>query len=182
MNTANRITVLRMLLVPLFMVVALMRFKGSDYAAFGIFVFASATDFLDGYIARHYNQVTDFGKFMDPLADKLLVTAAILIFVERGQMSSWGAMIIIAREFAVTGLRLIAASDGRVIAAAWSGKLKTSSSIIAICIMLLPMHALPVWPGVFSLNDVCSIVMVTTTLWSGIEYFIKNADVLRPNH
>jgi len=179
MNAANKITILRMILVPVFLVVALLNFTGSRYAALIIFIIASLTDFIDGYIARHYNQTTDFGKFMDPLADKLLVTAAILVFVEWGQMPSWSAMIIIAREFAVTGLRLIAVSNGTVIAAAWSGKIKTASSIVAICIMLLPVYNFSFRPGFLTLNDICITIMVATTVWSGAEYFIKNGKVLK---
>ena len=107
------------------------------YWAFGVFVLASLSDFVDGYIARHYNQVTDFGKFMDPLADKLLVVSAMLMFVEQHQMPAWALLLVVAREFAVTGLRLIAVDNGRVIAAAWSGKIKTASTMVAICLMLL---------------------------------------------
>lgn len=180
MTTANKITILRMFLVPVFIVIAMMEFTGARYVALAIFIIASVTDFIDGYIARHYNQITDFGKFMDPLADKLLVTAAILLFVEWGQMPAWAAMVIIAREFAVTGLRLVAASNGTVIAAAWSGKIKTASSILAICIMLLPMHDFAMFQDFFTLNDICIVVMVFTTVWSGVEYFIKNGKVLKP--
>jgi len=161
------------------MIVALAGFPGAKYAALGIFILASITDFVDGYIARRYNQVSDFGKFMDPLADKLLVTAAILLFVQWGQMPSWAAAIIIAREFAVTGLRLVAASKGVVIAAAWSGKIKTAASIVAICVMLLPMHDFSMRPGFFTLNDIGVIVMLVTTVWSGAEYFIKNGKCLK---
>jgi len=174
MNTANKLTVLRMILVPVFVLILLIPARltmGVRVAALIVFIVASLTDFLDGYIARHYNQVTDFGKFLDPLADKLLIMAALLVFVGWGQMPSWCAMVIIAREFAVSGLRMVAASGGLVIAAAWSGKIKTASSIVAICIMLLTA-AEPV-------NTICIAVMVVTTLWSGAEYFIKNRHVLQ---
>ena len=180
MNTANKLTVLRMILVPVFVLILLLPERitqGVRIAALIVFIVASLTDFLDGYIARHYNQVTDLGKFLDPLADKLLVMAALLVFVGWGQMPSWCAMVILAREFAVTGLRLVAASGGLVIAAAWSGKIKTASSIVAICIMLTALHKIRLIGG-FTLNDLCIIVMVVTTVWSGTEYFIKNRRVL----
>ena len=122
MTTANKITIFRVILIPVFLVLMYLRFPGHTYWAFGVFVLASLSDFVDGYIARHYNQVTDFGKFMDPLADKLLVVAAMLLFVEQHQMPAWALLLVVAREFAVTGLRLIAVDNGRVIAAAWSGK------------------------------------------------------------
>jgi CDP-diacylglycerol--glycerol-3-phosphate 3-phosphatidyltransferase len=130
---------------------------------------ASVTDLVDGYVARHYNQITDFGKFMDPLADKLLVTSAMLWFVEVGQMPAWALLIVIAREFAVSGLRMVAAPKGLVIAAAWSGKIKTASTMVCICLMLLPIPAV--------LNLICVAVILVTTIWSGAEYFVKNRKV-----
>ena len=114
---------------------------GANYWALAIFVLASLTDTLDGYIARHYNQITDFGKFMDPLADKCLVTAAMLWFVEIGQMPGWALLVVIIREFGVSGLRMVAADKGRVIAAGWSGKVKTASTMVCIVLMLLPIAA-----------------------------------------
>ena len=176
MNTANKLTVLRVLIIPVFMAVLLLEVPGGRYIGLAIFILASITDTLDGYIARHYNQITDFGKFMDPLADKLLVFAAILIFIKWGQIPVWCAMIMLAREFAVTGLRLVAASSGTVIAAAKSGKIKTASSMVCICIMLTPLHALGL--GGVTLNALCVAVMVVTTVWSGIEYFVKNKEAL----
>ena len=137
MTTANKITIFRVILIPVFLVLMYLRFPGHTYWAFGVFVLASLSDFADGYIARHYNQVSDFGKFMDPLADKLLVVAAMLLFVEQHRMPAWALLLVVAREFAVTGLRLIAVDNGRVIAAAWSGKIKTASTMVAICLMLL---------------------------------------------
>ena len=165
MTTANKITIFRVILIPVFLVLMYLRFPGHTYWAFGVFVLASLSDFADGYIARHYNQVSDFGKFMDPLADKLLVVAAMLLFVEQHRMPAW------AREFAVPGLRLIAVDNGRVIAAAWSGKIKTASTMVAICLMLL-------W-NIPWLNTVCWVVIVVTTVYSGVEYFVKNHDVFR---
>ena len=125
---------------------------------------------LDGYIARKYNLITDFGKFMDPIADKLLVTAAMLVFVDWHMMPAWVVIVVVAREFIVSALRLVAANNGRVIAAGWSGKVKTASTIVCICIMLL---GLPQW-----VNAVCSAVILVTTAYSGIEYLVKNKDVL----
>ena len=122
MNTANKLTLLRVVMIPAFLLVLYLDVPGASYWALAIFVAASLTDTLDGYIARHYNQVTDFGKFMDPLADKCLVVAAMLWFVEIGQMPAWAVLIVVIREFAVSGLRMVAADKGRVIAAGWSGE------------------------------------------------------------
>ena len=170
MNTANKLTLSRVIMIPLFLVVLYLGFPFSQYVALAIFILASVTDFVDGYIARHYNQVTDFGKFMDPLADKLLVMAAMLWFVETGRFPAWALLIVIAREFAVTALRLIAVERGRVIAAAWSGKIKTASTMVGICVMF-------VFPG-YVVDTVVMAVIVLTTLYSGAEYFIKNRDVM----
>jgi len=178
MTTASKITMARVALIPLFLIAALASFKGSWIAALIIFIIASITDGIDGHVARKYNQVSDFGKFLDPLADKLLVVSALILFVQWGQMPAWAAIIIVAREFAVTGLRLIAVEGGRVIAAAWSGKVKTASSIVAICVMLTPLHSLVLF-GTVTLDTVCVAVMLITTVWSGAEYFIKNADALK---
>ena len=169
MNTANKLTLLRVFLIPVFLVVAYWGFPGSRYVALAIYIVACLTDLLDGYIARHYNQVSDFGKFADPLADKMLVTAAMLWFVEIGQMPAWALLIVIIREFAVSGLRMIASDTGRVIAAGWSGKVKTASTMVCICLMLF---GIPHW-----LNLVCQGVILVTTVYSGVEYFVKNWDV-----
>ena len=172
MTTANKITIFRVILIPVFLVLMYLRFPGHTYWAFGVFVLASLSDFADGYIARHYNQVSDFGKFMDPLADKLLVVAAMLLFVEQHQMPAWALLLVVAREFAVTGLRLIAVDNGRVIAAAKSGKVKTASTMVCICLMLLLSNAA-------TLRLVCVWIILLTTIYSGIEYFAKNADVFK---
>ncbi len=178
MTTASKITLARIGLIPFFMVAALVDFNGHDYVALGIFILASATDGLDGYIARKYNQVSDFGKFIDPIADKLLVTSALLIFVERGQIGSWACFIVIAREFLVSGLRMVASDRGKVIAAAVSGKIKTAASILCICVMLLPAHELSVLPWL-TLDTFCVFIILVTTVYSGIEYFIVNRSVLK---
>ena len=170
MNLANKLTLLRVIMIPAFLVVLYLGFPGSTYVALGIFVIASLTDFADGYIARSRNLVTDFGKFMDPLADKVLVVTAMLWFVECGQMPAWAVAIVIFREFAVSGLRLVAVEGGRVIAAGWSGKVKTASTMICLILMFLPIPAL--------VNTLCVWVTVVTTLYSGVEYFVQNRDVM----
>ena len=119
MTTANKLTMLRVFLIPVFLIVLYWEFPGHRWAALVIFVLASVTDMIDGYVARHFNQITDFGKFMDPLADKVLVMAAMLWFVEVGRMPAWALLIVVVREFAVTALRLVAVEGGRVIAAGW---------------------------------------------------------------
>ncbi|MGE9971920.1 CDP-diacylglycerol--glycerol-3-phosphate 3-phosphatidyltransferase [Candidatus Pseudoscillospira sp. SGI.172] len=170
MNTANKLTLLRVAMIPLFLVILYWGFPGSDYAALAVFILASLTDFADGYIARHCDQITDFGKFMDPLADKVLVVTAMLWFVQCGRLPAWAVAIVIFREFAVSGMRLIAAERGRVIAAGWSGKVKTASTMVGLCLMFLP---LPGW-----VTTACVTVIVVTTLYSGIEYFVKNLDIM----
>ncbi len=171
MTTANKLTLLRIILVPVFLGVLYAGFPGSNYWALLIFIVASLTDLLDGYIARHYNQITNFGKFMDPLADKILVMSAMCWFVEAHQMPGWALAIVLFREFAVSGMRLVAVEQGKVIAAAWSGKVKTASTMVCLCLMLF---GIPSW-----LNLICVIVIVGTTVYSGIEYFWKNKDVFK---
>ena len=174
MNTPNKLTLLRILMIPVFLVILYMDFPYHQYVALVVLILASATDFVDGYLARRDHMVTDFGKFMDPLADKMLVMSAMLWFVEVGRMPAWALLIVVVREFAVSGLRLIAVDNGRVIAAAWSGKVKTFSTMVGICLMLLPV------PPVVDLIVVA--VIVITTVYSGVEYFIKNKDVIDWNH
>ena len=170
MNTANKLTLTRVVMIPLFLVILYWDFPFHQYVALAVFVLASVTDFVDGYIARHYDQVTDFGKFMDPLADKVLVMAAMLWFVEAGRFPAWALLIVIVREFAVTALRLVAVEGGRVIAAAWSGKVKTASTMVGICVMFLFPHQV--------VDIVVVAVIVLTTVYSGVEYFVKNKDVM----
>ena len=190
MNLPNKLTMLRIILTPVFLAVLYWGFPGADYAALAIFIIASLTDLLDGKIARKYNLVTDFGKFADPLADKILVVAAMLWFVEQGRMPAWMLMIVVTREFAVSGLRMIASDNGRVIAAGWSGKVKTASTMVCIVVMLLmgptvamlrdpaALTALPAEPFLW-LDMICGWVITLTTLYSGVEYFLKNKDVIR---
>ena len=166
-TTANKITMFRIALIPVFLILA---YTGHLYVALAVYIIACLSDVADGYIARHYNQVSDFGKFMDPLADKMLVLSAMCFFVENGQMPGWCVAIVLMREFAVSGLRLIAVEQGRVIAAAWSGKIKTASTMVCIALMLL-------FSGSNALNTVCTVIILVTTVYSGVEYFIKNIDV-----
>ena len=174
MNTANKLTMTRVVMIPIFLAVLYLVIPPyNHYIALAIFILASVTDFIDGYVARHYNQITDFGKFMDPLADKLLVVSAMLWFVESGRMPAWAVLLVVAREFAVTGLRLVAVDNGRVIAAGWSGKVKTATTMVCICLMLLPIPR--------EADIVCVVLIVATTLYSGVEYFVKNRDVLNWN-
>ena len=170
-NMANYLTIGRVLMIPVFLVLMYVDFPGSRYWALAVYIVACLTDFADGYIARHYNQVSNFGKFLDPLADKLLVMAALCWFVEQGDMLAWILAVVLVREFAVSGMRLVAVEKGRVIAAAWSGKIKTASTMVCICLILLGI------PQV--LNYVCQGVILVTTVYSGIEYFAKNADVFK---
>ena len=170
MNTANKLTILRVVMITAFLLVLYLDVPFANYWALAIIAVASVTDTLDGYIARHYNQITDFGKFMDPLADKCLVNSAMLWFVEVGQMPAWALLIVIVREFAVSGLRMVAADKGRVIAAGWSGKVKTAATMVCVILMLLPLRGI--------VDQICTAVIVLTTIYSGVEYFMKNADIL----
>jgi len=175
MTTATKITFVRIFLIPVYVILMMMGSYPFVYAALAVFIIASVTDFIDGYIARHYNQVTNLGKFLDPLADKLLVTAAMLILTEWGQFPAWATLIVLTREFAVQGLRLVAVEKGSVIAAAWSGKIKTASTMVCLCIMMvLSVNTFSAWNLV---NTACIAVIVITTVYSGVEYFMKNIGV-----
>ncbi|MBQ8834681.1 MAG: CDP-diacylglycerol--glycerol-3-phosphate 3-phosphatidyltransferase [Oscillospiraceae bacterium] len=170
MTTASKITLARVAMIPAFM--ATMYLSGGQaglwmWISLVIFMVASLTDYIDGYIARHYNQTTDFGKFLDPLADKLLTIAAMTMFCEWGVFPAWALMIVLTREFAVTGLRLVAVQKGTVIAAGWSGKVKTASTMVGLCAMMA-------LPGIAILNWLVIAVIVITTVYSGVEYFIQN--------
>lgn len=174
MTTATKITLLRIAFIPIYMV--FMYISGGQNGlwmllALGVFILASLTDFLDGQIARKHNQVSDLGKFLDPLADKLLVIAAMTIFCEWGMMPAWALMLVLTREFAVTGLRLIAVGKGNVIAAGWSGKVKTAATMVGLCVWMA-------FPQVGWIAIVVTAVIVVTTIYSGIEYFIQNGRCL----
>ena len=170
MNLPNKLTLLRIVLILPFLLVLYLDVPGAAYIALAVFILASLTDLLDGKIARKYHLITDFGKFADPLADKMLVTAAMLWFVENGQMPGWALLIVIVREFAVSGLRMVASDKGRVIAAGWSGKVKTAATMVCVILMLLSLPEI--------VDQICTAVIVLTTIYSGVEYFMKNADVL----
>ena len=141
------------------------------YLSLAIFIIASLTDYIDGYIARHYNQTTDFGKFLDPLADKLLTIAAMSIYCEWGVFPAWALMIVLTREFAVSGLRMVAGPKGKVIAAGKSGKFKTASTMVGLCAMMA-------FPGIAELNWIVIGMIVVTTVYSGVEYFVQNWNCL----
>ena len=169
-TTANKITIFRILLIPVFLVLSYM---GQQYWALAVYIIACLSDMADGYIARHYNQISNFGKFMDPLADKVLVLAAMCFFIENGQMPGWAVAIVLFREFAVSGLRLIAVEQSRVIAAARSGKIKTGCTMVGLGAMLVFGQQYPV------VNLVCYILIIVTTVYSGVEYFVANRDVFK---
>ncbi len=170
MNTANKLTLLRVFMIPVYLVLWHLSFPGNNLAALFVFILASLTDLLDGYIARSRSLVTDFGKFMDPLADKVLVMTAMACFCALGRFPAWAFVVVIFREFAVSGLRLIAVEGGRVIAAGWSGKVKTASTMVCLCLMHLNISDL--------LGNLCVWVIVLTTVYSGVEYFVQNKDVI----
>ena len=170
MTTASKITLARVALIPIYLV--LMYLSGGQagpmmWAALGVFIFASTTDFVDGYIARHYNQVSDFGKFLDPLADKLLTLAAMCMFCQWGTFPAWALMLVLTREFAVSGLRMVAGPKGKVIAAGKSGKFKTASTMVGLCVWMA-------FPGIAIVGNVVMWVIVVTTIYSGVEYFVQN--------
>lgn len=169
MNLPNRLTLARIFLVPVFLLVISIKIPYGDYLAAAVFILAASTDGLDGYFARKNKMVTRFGKVMDPLADKLLVTAALVSLVGLQRLSPWVAVIIIGREFAVSGLRTLAASEGTVISASKLGKYKTVSQIIAIVVMFLPQL-----PYYSILANATMTIAVIFTVWSGMDYYSKN--------
>jgi len=179
MNLANKLTVLRIMLVPIFLICAILDTTTTNIIALSIFIIASATDKLDGYIARSRNQITNFGKFMDPLADKLLVTCALILLVEKGIVAAWVVVVIIAREFIVSGLRTLAASQGVVIAASNWGKLKTVIQMIAIIMGLLSLVYNPGWLNITT--QVTIYLAAVITIGSGVDYFSKGKDIININ-
>ncbi|MGN0150305.1 MAG: CDP-diacylglycerol--glycerol-3-phosphate 3-phosphatidyltransferase [Clostridia bacterium] len=180
MNTANRLTLLRVVLVPFYMIFLLRPDFVSQMIALAIFIIASLTDALDGHIARKYNQITAFGKFVDPLADKMLITAAFLVFLAQGIMNVWAVMIVLAREFVVAGIRLSAVTEGKVIAASFWGKLKTVSQMIAVIAAMLLLNISVIPHGVSMLiTNILIWISVVFTVFSGADYLIKNKSLLK---
>ncbi|MCO7125936.1 CDP-diacylglycerol--glycerol-3-phosphate 3-phosphatidyltransferase [Sporolactobacillus shoreicorticis] len=188
MNIANKLTVARMIMIPLFLVLLLApiplgvlggesyRLPVSQLLAAIIFVLASFTDWLDGQLARKYHLITNFGKLLDPLADKLLVMSAFVAFVGLGRMASWLVILILAREFAVTGLRLVAVEEGEVIAASKIAKWKTFSQMVAIILFLF--NNVPFGLNGFPLDQIILWIAVILTVLSGIDYFYKNRQIV----
>jgi CDP-diacylglycerol--glycerol-3-phosphate 3-phosphatidyltransferase len=192
MNLANKITTVRLILVPIFILIlvpmpdwvtnanAIFHFINSNniYIATAIFIIAASTDKLDGYIARKYNQVTNLGCFLDPLADKLLVISALVFLVEENRIASWAVFIIIARELAVTELRVVAAFNNKVLAADKYGKIKLVFQAITIPLLLLKNFPLSLITK-FPFDQIMIYLTVLITAYSGINYFVKNKDVFR---
>ena len=187
MNLPNKITISRIILIPIFVVLMLIQIEAwGDITILGatmpvthllgaiIFIIASVTDWIDGYYARKLNLVTNMGKFLDPLADKLLVSAALIVLVELQMAPSWIVIIIISREFAVTGLRLVLAGEGEVVAANMLGKIKTWAQIVAISALLL--HNIFFEMFSFPFDELALWVALFFTVWSGLDYFIKNKE------
>lgn len=183
MNLPNRLSMLRVLLVPVFVALALREARWAQYAALGVFALASLTDLLDGQIARRQNLVTDFGKFIDPMADKLLVMSAQVVLVGQGRLASWLCVVMLGRELAVSGFRLVAAGQGTVIAAGWLGKIKTVTQMASIMLLLLLTPAggeapLLGEPGVI-LAQTATWIAAVMTVWSGADYIVRNFHLIR---
>jgi CDP-diacylglycerol--glycerol-3-phosphate 3-phosphatidyltransferase len=176
MTVANRVTIFRILLVPVFIALMYIRFPYAHYVAAAVFIIGALSDMLDGYLARSMNQITTFGKFIDPIADKLLVMSAFIVLVGLGKMHELFAVVFVAREFIVSGFRLVAASQNNVIAAGWLGKIKTVTQIVAVVLLILdnfpfaliglPMDMVALW------------VSLVFTVWSAADYLIKNRETV----
>jgi CDP-diacylglycerol--glycerol-3-phosphate 3-phosphatidyltransferase len=177
MNLANKLTFFRIILIPVFLLFVLSSMENALIIACAVFILASITDFLDGYIARKYDMVTNLGKFLDPMADKLLVTSAMVSLVELGMIPSWMVIVIISREFIVSIFRAVAAAEGIVIAASWWGKAKTVSQMIALIVIMLS----PLYQNMFDFNLGMILMWIATilTIISGTDYIIKNKHVLK---
>ena len=173
MNLPNKLTVGRIILVPFFVAALLANFPLNNAVALIIFIAASLTDMFDGKIARKYNLITDFGKFMDPLADKLLVCSAMIALIEMNRIPSWVVIIIIAREFIISGFRLIASDNGVVIAASYWGKFKTTFQMVMICLMIANFPQLQI------LTNIIMWIALILTVVSLIDYLVKNKDVMK---
>lgn len=185
MNLPNKLTIFRMILIIPFVVILLGGEAGwfganrliPDCIALVIFIVASLTDLIDGKIARKYNLVTNFGKFMDPLADKLLVSAALIALVDMGRIPAWVVIIIISREFIISGFRLIASDNNVVIAASYWGKFKTTFQMIMVCLMIVNLGALIPWVQI--LTDIIMWIALALTVISLLDYLVKNKDVMK---
>ena len=173
MNTPNKLTIGRIIATPFFMAALMIDFPFHYTAALILFIAASLTDMIDGKIARKYNMITDFGKFMDPLADKLLVCSAMIALIEMNRIPSWVVIIIIAREFIISGFRLIASDNGVVIAASYWGKFKTTFQMVMICLMIANFPQLQI------LTDIIMWIALILTVVSLIDYLVKNKDVMK---
>ncbi|MDR0853764.1 MAG: CDP-diacylglycerol--glycerol-3-phosphate 3-phosphatidyltransferase [Clostridiales Family XIII bacterium] len=173
MNLPNALTLLRMAMVPVFIVLF---YQDMPIAAAVVFILAAITDAADGKIARARNQITNFGKLMDPLADKVLTVSAFICLVDSGQVAAWMVIVILAREFAITGLRSVAASEGQVIAAGMSGKLKTVFQMVAIALLLL--HNWPFSYLNLPIDQACLWIAIVLTIYSGVEYIVKGRHLL----
>ena len=174
MNLPNKLTMFRVILIPFFVVFLLVDITPADnWIALAIFIVASLTDMLDGMIARKYNLITNFGKFMDPLADKLLVCSALVCLVELERIPAWVVIIIIAREFIISGFRLIASDNGVVIAASYYGKFKTTFQILMICLMIADIEEISMF------TMIVMWIAVILTVVSLIDYLVKNKDVMK---
>lgn len=194
MNLPNKITLCRIILIPFMMIVPLFGIKSTllginvgNLISLAIFLIASFTDYLDGHIARKNNLVTNFGKFLDPIADKLLVLTALIMFVEAGKLPAWIPVVIAAREFMVSGIRMLAAGEGNVIAASMLGKIKTVSQMIAISLAFVDNNPFMAFTSKYLcipelvlniLMSVAMLVSVIATIWSGIDYFEKSKDIV----
>ena len=173
MNLPNKLTILRIILIPVFVIFLLVDFPGHDWAALAVFIIASLTDMADGKIARKYNLITNFGKFMDPLADKMLTGAAMICLTALGRIECWIVVIIIAREYFISGFRLLAAEQGKVIAAGMWGKFKTTFQMIMICLMIANLQ--PLW----ILTQIVKWIALVLTIISMFDYLIHNKEVLK---
>lgn len=176
MNLPNKLTILRVIMIPFFIVFLLVPITPYDkWIALAIFIIASLTDLLDGKIARKYNLVTNFGKFMDPVADKLLVCSALICLIELNKIPAWMVIIIISRELIISGFRLVASDNGVVIAASYWGKFKTTFQMVAVCLLIADIEAINL------LTQIILWIAVILTVVSLIDYLVKNKDVMKEN-
>ena len=182
MNLPNKLSMLRICMVPIFVIFALIDAQWAQIVALLLFCLASLTDMLDGQIARRRNLVTNFGKFIDPIADKLLVMSALVVLVGQNRMPSWICILMLAREFAISSFRLVAANSGRVIAAGWLGKIKTVTQMAAVILLLLltPVSGDPLLgPIGVTIANIVMYISAAMTVWSGVDYIARNFDCIR---